>query len=126
MVQEVASKADPEQPEVYRLKLSCPTGTRQAEIQLSWAPRPAPSSGQILSSTVDGKATAKHSVEGKEKMGNGSDGTTGPAALMLPMARLPDESLTISGLFANETVVFPFNKLTPAMRQELSLCFPRQ
>jgi hypothetical protein len=123
MVQEVASPANPEQPEVYRLKLTCGTATRQAEMQLSWSPRPAPASGRFLSASIDGRAAEKYAVEGNEKMGNGNDGTSGPAAVLLPVARLPEQSLTFSGLFPQESVVFPFGKLTPGMRRELSACF---
>jgi cytochrome c551/c552 len=121
MVQQVPSNATPDQPEVYRLKLTCKG--RAPEVQLSWSPQPAPPSGRELSATVDGRPAFQLRVEGNEKMGNGSAATTGPAAVMLPLTRLPEQSLTVSGLFPQETVVFPLNKLTPEMRRELSACF---
>ncbi len=121
IVQQAPAKASPNQPEVYRLKLTCKD--QKPEAQLSWSPQPAPPSGRALSTAVDGQPASQLVIEGNEKMGNGSSGSTGPASALLPLARLPEQSLTISGLFPQETVVFPFSKLTPEMRKELSACF---
>jgi hypothetical protein len=62
--------------------------------------------------------------------------TSGPAAAVLYATRpnsgganlampLPARTLSVSNLFPDETVVFPFDTLTPTMRRELSTCFDR-
>ena len=68
------------------------------------------------------------------KAGDGTDVTTGPAAAILfathpssgapnLVTALPARTLAIGQLFPDETVVFPFDRLTQTMRQELSTCF---
>jgi len=142
MVREMSSKANPQNPELYRLKLTCRSDTREAEMQLTWSPQPATSNRTIFV-RVDERAPVTHTIEGREKMGNGAkltdgtDATSGPAAATLystlPKSTttnltipLPARTLAISGIFDDETVVFPFDGLTPTMRQELSICFTRQ
>ena len=116
---------------LYRLVLACNAATHEGEMQLAWAP--APKTG-TLSAAVDGKTPFTYKVEGAEKMGNGSPGTTGPAAISLyeskknsltPAMPLPAKTLTISNLFPNETVEFPFGDLTQTARQSLAACFTR-
>jgi len=142
MVREMSSKANPQNPELYRLKLTCRSDTREAEMQLTWSPQPATSNRTIFV-RVDERAPVTHTIEGREKMGDGAkltdgtDATSGPAAATLystlPKSTptnltipLPARTLAISGIFDDETVVFPFDGLTPTMRQELSICFTRQ
>jgi hypothetical protein len=114
---------------LYRLVLSCNAATHDGEMQLAWAP--APKIG-TLSATVDGKAPVIYKVEGAEKMGNGSQGTTGPAAISLyqskkdsqtPRILLPTKTLLIKDLFPNESVEFPFGDLSQTARQSLAACF---
>jgi hypothetical protein len=115
---------------LYRLSVSCNAATGDGEMQLAWAP--VPQTG-TLSVAVDDKAPLTYKVEGSEKMGDGSKATpTGPAAINLheptrdsrtPRMPLPVRSLTISNLFPDESVVFPFSGLTEATRQRLSACF---
>ena len=113
-------------PSLYRLALACGTATHEGEVQLSWSPRPQ--RGTLLVSP-DGNVPLKYQVEGEEKMGNGTAGTTGPAAVALYTAATPGKfampwrTLTISNLFPEETVVFPFDALAPQARQELAACF---
>ena len=64
----------------YRLVLTCNQATLEGEMQLAWAP--TPKRGTLLVA-VDGKAPSAYTVEGTEKMGDGSSGTTGPAAVDL-------------------------------------------
>jgi hypothetical protein len=119
----------PSSGELYRLKLSCRGDTREAELQLTWSPNNAGDSVRVMSVAVDGGIPVIYKVEGHEKMGNGSkkadgtDITTGPAAAVLEKMPLPSRTLTVSNVFPNEIVVFPFDGLTPSMRQELSTCF---
>jgi hypothetical protein len=113
--------------ELYRLKLSCRTDTREAEMQLSWSPKPADSPRSMLVA-VDNASPTTYTVEGHVRMGNGlkkddgSDVMMGPAAAVLS-TRLPNRTLTVSNLFPDESVTFPFDSLIPNMRQELSPCF---
>src|SRR5262249_24129129 len=77
---------NPQNPGLYRLKLTCRTDTREAEMQLAWSPTPA-KPGHAMSVVMDGGTPITYMVEGREKMGNGAkqnDGTeviSGPAAL---------------------------------------------
>ena len=123
IVQEVPS-SDPRAavPDYYRLTLTCRTESRQGEVQLAWSPA-TPPNGQVLSAAADGKPLLTYKVEGTEKMGNGTNGTSGPGSAVLGVKELPAQTLTIDHLFPGETVAFPFDKLTPAARQALSACF---
>src|SRR5215470_10258125 len=115
--------------ELYRLKLTCRTGTRDGEMQLTWAPKNAGESARAISVAADAGVPVRHIVEGRETMGNGAkkadgtESTTGPAATVLKGIPLPAKTLRISNLFPDETVVFSFDGLAEAARQELSACF---
>jgi len=114
---------------MYRLILTCNATSREGEMRLSWSP--VPTEGTLLAA-VDTRAPVARSVQGREKMGNGSAAPpTPPASVVLSGSRtgddaqripLPGEKLTISGLFA-DTVDFPFDRLPPAARQRLTPCF---
>lgn len=73
-----------------------------------------------MSVAVDSAAAFQHKVEGGRVQGNGNNG---PGATVLNTP-LPMQSLTISNLFADGNVVFPFGELSPAARRDLSKCFP--
>jgi hypothetical protein len=108
------------EPALYRLALTCSPETRQGGMQLSWSPV---SKTGTLTASIDGKATLTYQVEGEEKMGNGTPGLMGPAAITLREIALPLRTLTFSNLFPGETVVFPFEGLPAQARQTLSACF---
>lgn len=101
----------PGKPDLYRLKLSCNADTSEAEMQLAWAPRDIPGRA-LLSAAADGKPPLKYDVG--EGDGAAKLDATGP---------LPEKSLTISGVFPNQTVVFSFADLNQITRQNLSACF---
>jgi hypothetical protein len=133
IVRDVPSAVSADVPDSYRLTVSCRTDTREAKVQLAWSPA-VPKQGQVLSALVDGKPLSTYKVEGTEKMGNGSNGSSGPGSIILYPApsnsgssqlamALPADSLAISDAFPNETVVFPFGELTQRQRQDLSACF---
>lgn len=103
----------------YRLIVSCRAGAGEGEIKVAWADFPA-GEGQMMSVAVDSAAAFQHKVEGGRAQGNGNNG---PGATVLNI-RLPMQSLTISNLFADGNLVFPFGELSPAARQGLSVCFP--
>jgi hypothetical protein len=112
---------------MYRLVLTCNADARQGAMQLAWSP--LPKEGR-LAVAVDGKPAAMHTVEGKERMGNGTSVITGPAAFVFARfgagdsrIELPQRTLTVSELFAGETVTFPFDELNTATRHALSACF---
>ncbi len=105
----------------YRLIVRCRPDTREGEIKIAWANPPA-GEGQMMSVTIDSTQVFQHKVEGGRAQGNG---TNGPGATVLKV-RLPVQSLTISNLFADGNLVFPFGELSQAARRDLSACFPTQ
>jgi len=128
VVRELPSAAFPDSPDLYRLKLTCRADTHAAEMQLAWSPA-VPEQGRVMSAAVDGKAPAAYKIDGLETNGNGQAGTSGPGSMILAATQagpLPAQTLTVSNLFPNETVVFPFGELAPAARLELSACFRGQ
>jgi hypothetical protein len=112
----------------YRLVLTCNAVAREGAMQLAWSP--IPKEGP-LAVAVDGKPATTFKVEGKERMGNGNPVTTGPAAFAFARfgggsnarLELPKRTLTVSELFAGETVTFPFDELSQTARNALSACF---
>ena len=96
-------------------------------MQLAWSPLPKRGT---LSVAVDGKPPADYTVDGTERMGNGTSSTSGPAAFVIARfggssskIELPKRTLTASGLFAGESVTFPFDQLTKSAHEALSTCF---
>jgi hypothetical protein len=73
-----------------------------------------------MSVAVDSAAAFQHRVEGGRAHGNGNNG---PGATILKMP-LPTQSLTVSNLFGDGNLVFPFNGLSQATRRDLAMCFP--
>ena len=106
--------------DTYRLILTCRTDSHAGEIRLAWA-NGVPEEGRLMTVAADGRASFTHKVEGGKKQGNGSNGP-GATVLTLP---LPQQSLSVADLFPDETVVFPFDKLSTQARRELSACFGR-
>jgi hypothetical protein len=101
------------------------TGTHEGTMQLAWSP--IPKEGP-LAIAIDGRHATTFKVEGKERMGNGGEVTTGPAAFLFARfgggashIELPKRTLTATGLFAGETVTF--DELARPARQALSDCF---
>ena len=74
----------------------------------------------MMSVGVDSAATFQHKVEGGRAQGNGNGGP-GATTLKIP---LPTQSLTVSNLFGDGNVVFPFSALSQATRRDLAGCFP--
>jgi hypothetical protein len=130
ILREAPSKKNAGQTESYRLIASCDRATKEGSFQVAWSP--IAQSGE-LAVFVDGKSAGSYRVEGTEKWGNGS-GTIqhSLAAVMLAESRagqpasalpLPAQSLTISDLFPDETVTFPFATLPKEARDSLAVCF---
>jgi hypothetical protein len=110
--------------DMYRLILTCRPATHEGEIKLAWA-NGVPEEGGEMTVAVDGKTPFTHKVEGGKKQGNGAGG---PGATLLypdPQTHMPfpAQSLTINNVFPGETVVFPFENLSPTLRRDLSACF---
>jgi len=121
IVREVPSPKNVGDTDLYRLTLTCHADTREAQMVLAWAPGAAPK-GQTVSVAIDGKPPFTFRVDGSEKMFKGTFGTMGTGATVLSAASLPERTLTITNLFPDETVVFPFGDLAQTARQELSAC----
>jgi len=122
VVQGVPSTANQGEPDLYRLTLTCRADAREGEMLLAWSPN-VPQDGRVISAVADGQTPMTYKVEGTEKMGNGTAGTSGPGSVVLRAMPLPSQTLTISDVFPDQRVVFPFSKLTSAARQALSTCF---
>jgi hypothetical protein len=113
---------------MYRLVLTCNAATRTGAMQLAWSPE---AKRGTLAVSLDGQPATTYTVEGTERMGNGTSAVTGPAAFVFARfggsadARiaLPRRTLEASQLFAGETATFPFDQLTPSAREALSACF---
>ncbi|HJT86317.1 MAG TPA: hypothetical protein VJ732_00640 [Bryobacteraceae bacterium] len=111
------------EPDLYRLQITCNAANGVGAMDLEWSPG-EPKQGGLMLAAVDGKPAFQWKVEGKETMGNGQAGTSGPGAAALRVA-LPAGDLTVTGLFPDETVTFPFSNLDKKARRELSVCFRR-
>ena len=122
VVEEVPSTANAGEPDLYRLTVTCNVNTHQAEMRLAWSPG-VPSKGRTISAAVDGQALPAIDVDGSEKMFPGTTGNSGTGAVILNPPQLPARTLTITNLFPDETVVFPFDALSGTVRQSLSTCF---
>ncbi len=124
VVRELPSAKNSGVPDSYRLTLTCRSDTHEAEMLLAWAPG-VPENGRVISAVVDERAPFTYKIEGTEKMGNGAGGASGPGSIVLAAMPLPERTLSISNLFSNETVVFPFGELDQPVRRTLSTCFGR-
>jgi hypothetical protein len=124
IVQGVPSSANHGEPDLYRLTLTCLPAAREAEMQLAWSPN-VPASGQKITAVVDGTPAVGYTIEGTERMGNGTSGTSGPGSIILKALPLPAQRLAISNVFPDQTVVFPFGLLPEDVRQQLAVCFGR-
>lgn len=122
VVQGVPSTANQGEPDLYRLTLTCRADAREGEMLLAWSPN-VPQNGRVISAVADARTPMTYKVEGTEKMGNGTAGTSGPGSVILRAMPLASQTLTISNVFPDQRVVFPFSKLTSAARQALSTCF---
>jgi len=111
-----------ESAESYRVILACNATTRQGTMQVAWSP--IPKLGKLLVA-VDAQEPASYAVEGKEKMGNGVGSSTGLAAIYITGLALPEKSLTVSNLFPDDVVTFPFASLPAGARKGLAPCFSR-
>jgi len=111
---------------MYRLVLTCNAASGEGALQLAWSPVPKRGT---LAVAIDGKPATSYTVDGTERMGNGTTATTGPAAFVIARfgggtrIELPKRTLTATGLFAGETVTFPFDELAKPARESLSACF---
>ena len=120
ILRESPSAKQPGTTNSYRLTVSCQAETGKGEIKLSWADPPA-AEGQIISVAVDNSAPILHKIVGSRAQGNGDNGP-GATIIAIPLAV---RSLTISNLFSDGNIVFPFDELGSAARQDLASCFQR-
>ena len=124
IIRERASAKRAGDTDTYRLILTCRMATHEGEIKLAWA-NGVPDEGTPITIAVDGKTPFTHIADGGKKQGNG---THGPGATVLypnPASNipLPAHSLSVAHVFGEETVVFPFDNLSPTVRRDLSACF---
>jgi len=124
IVRQIASTKFPGKVDMYRLILTCRVDTHQGEIELAWA-NGVPEEGQPMTVAVDGNLRFTHKAEGGKKQGNGANGPG--ATILYPDPEmnlpLPARTLTVSNVFPNETLVFPFAELSATVRRDLAQCF---
>lgn len=123
IVRELPSYQKSADPDLYRLTVVCNPETHAGKVQVAWSPG-VPDASQVLLAKVDDDAPASYSLNVTETYANGTKGVSGPGAMVL-QPKLPAKTLTVSNIFARETVVFPFDALPAQARQELSACFAR-
>jgi hypothetical protein len=105
-----AAKENHGAPDVYRLTVSCREDNHEASLQLAWSPG-LPQRERPITVAMDGKPPVAYKLEGAQ-----------PGSLTLPAVPLPQTSLAVSDVFADEKVVFPFTELNPGDRKALESC----
>ena len=121
-VRSVQVAAEPDIPNLYRLKLTCDADTHKGELQVAWSPRGS-KKGQIVAAALDGREPMSYPLDEVETYGNGMPGSAGHAAVVLQTAQMPAKTLTVSSLYPDEKVVFPVGELDGKVRRELARCF---
>jgi hypothetical protein len=122
MAQAVPSAAKAGEADTYRLTLTCRADRHEGEMLLTWAPG-VPKEGRAISAAVDGASPITYSVLNEKAMFVGAMGNSGTGAALLSKLPLPERALTVTNVFPDETVVFPFDGLPQTARQALSRCF---
>ena len=105
---------------MYRLTLTCRAD--KPEAHLAWSPG-VPQQGTAVSAIVDGRARLAYEIAGLEPMGMGSDLKSGPGSMILIAMPIPEQTLTVKGVFGDETVEFPFGALNQKARKTFLKCF---
>lgn len=114
IVRDVAPRKKGEDAPLYRLTVSCESGAR-----LTWSP--APATDRTFTVSADDGPAISYKIDGQEKMGNGTAGTSGMASAKLTTP-LRAKRLTISDIFPGEQVDFPVGDLDAATRRQLTGC----
>lgn len=96
--------------EVYRLILSCDTRSHEGEARLNWSP--APQKNRTFFVSADGKPGIPQRLADGEAVA--------ATTLNVPLA---EKTLSVSGVFPEQVVVFPLGDLDQGTRRELSACF---
>jgi len=120
-VRMAASVKNPGITDMYRLTLTCDSGTHQSEMRLAWASA-VPEKGRSFYAAADTSEPVTYTLTETEKMGFG-EGTSGPGSIVLVAGSVPLQTLQIGNVFPEETVVFSFTDLPAKARQELDPCF---
>lgn len=126
MVRSVPAK---DQPDLYRLVVTCRPDSHDAEVRLAWSPA-TPKKDIVMSAVADGAqpvAIKMDMIEQYPMGGKMSD--SGPGSLVLTSTKeesrvpLAKQSLAIRNLFGEEAVDFPLSELSASVRRQLSACF---
>jgi hypothetical protein len=111
-VQELPSPRVPGEMDLYRLTITCDADSREARMQLAWAPGDV-EDGAAITVSNDMKGPATYALRKGE----------GHVFLDARKQGLPAQSLSVRGLIYGETAVFAFNDLSHAAREMLAICF---
>jgi hypothetical protein len=121
ILKELPSTAGEGAADLYRLSITCDSGTHQGEMIVAFGP----GSGKTLTAAVDAGAAMNYDLhEIETNMFRGATGKSGTGAVRLPPV-LPERTLVISHVFGEEAVEFSFDGLAQQARQDLAKCFAR-
>ncbi len=122
ILKEVPSTAGEGAADMYRLSITCDSGTHDGEMIVAFGPG-SPGKGRIMAAAVDGGAASTYDLfEIEKKMFRGATGKSGTGAVRLAPV-LPGRALTISNVFPDEAVEFSFVGLPQSVRREFAACF---
>ena len=109
IVKEIPTKANDEgAPDLYRLGIHCNPAAHEARFQLTWALRDITDNVVRLTVSADDSAPVQITI------------AKGDGSVFFNMP-IPKQSLTVSGLFPDETVTYTFRDFP--FRRALSSCF---
>jgi hypothetical protein len=112
---------------LYELTVTCTGASKKPSMHVAALSEAA--GGQRIDRVIarkhDGTVPVDYVVDGVQRTDwwlPGERANTLDAPTPMPIA---DRSLTISGVFPDEAVSFPFAELSPTIRRQLSFCSPR-
>ena len=114
ILREVPMDNQSDSAETYRLVATCNPATRELKLQLAWSPSPAVG---VIAASVDNEKPI--TLQRPDTKGD----PTKLANIQLVGVRFPVKSLTISGLFEQQQVTFPFIALKDKLSGSWNACF---
>jgi hypothetical protein len=113
---------------LYGLTITCSGRTQRGEMTLAaYSKRTANAqlTSRPLSPAKNGAIRFGYAVDGAPEEIATSYVARNNAAAPMALVQIPARTLTIRDLVAGETVVFPFDRLSPVVRRQLASCVPK-